>query len=135
VAAAAEAELVLVCAYDPVSARDAARLTLTLGDVREHQVRGKAAADETLKESVAEINTDRVRLVRQVAVEAEDPAEGILEAARQPGADLIIAGNRGLNALAGHLLGSVPGEVAHKAACDLLIMQTTEVAAEERLSA
>ena len=135
VVAAAEAELVVVCGYDPVTARDAAPVALTLGDLREHQVRGKAHAEEPLKDSVAQINTDRVRAVRQVAIEAEGPAEGILAAAQQQGADLIIVGNRGLNALSGHLLGSVPGEVAHKAPCDVLIVQTTEVAAEERLSA
>jgi hypothetical protein len=29
----------------------------------------------------------------------------------------------------------VPGDVAHKAPCDVLIVQTTHVAAEEQLSA
>jgi len=35
----------------------------------------------------------------------------------------------------GRQLGSVPGDVAHRAPCDVLIVQTTQAAAEERLSA
>jgi nucleotide-binding universal stress UspA family protein len=69
--------------------------------------------------------------VRQVAVEGQ-PADAILAAAQEQAADLIIVGNRGLGALAGHLLGSVPGDVAHKAPCDVLIVQTTRAVAEER---
>ena len=37
--------------------------------------------------------------------------------------------------LAGPILRAVPGEVAHKAPCDVLIVQTTDVAAGEALSA
>ena len=33
-------------AYDPVPARDAARLELAIGNLREHQIRGKAHAEE-----------------------------------------------------------------------------------------
>jgi maltose/moltooligosaccharide transporter len=135
VAAAAEAELLVVCAYDPVPVRDLARLTLAIGDVREHQIHGKAKAEETLRAAVEEINTDRVRAVRTLAVEGPDPAEAIITAAAEQAADLIIVGNRGLNALSGHLLGSVPGDVAHKAPCGVLIVQTTEAVGEQRLSA
>jgi len=40
-------------------------------------------------------------------------------------ANLIVVGNRGLNSLAGRLLGSVPANISHRAACDVLIVSTT----------
>jgi nucleotide-binding universal stress UspA family protein len=39
-------------------------------------------------------------------------------------ADLMVVGNRGLNTLAGRLLGSVPAAVTHRARCDVLIVHT-----------
>jgi nucleotide-binding universal stress UspA family protein len=33
-------------------------------------------------------------------------------------------GNRGLNTLAGRILGSVPADVSRRAACDVLIVHT-----------
>jgi universal stress protein family protein len=47
----------------------------------------------------------------------------------------IIVGNRGMGALSGHLLGSVPGDIAHRAPCDVLIVQTEQIAREDQLSA
>jgi len=55
--------------------------------------------------------------------------------AEEQRADLIIVGSTGLNALAGHLLGSVPGDVARRAPCDVLIVQTTQAVGQERLTA
>lgn len=134
VASASEAELVVVTAYDPVPARDVARLELTTPAPREHQIWGKAHAEETLAASRELVNSDRVKSVRELAVEGE-PADAILAAAEQVLADLIIVGNRGMGALAGHLLGSVPGDIAHKAPCDVLIVQTGQAAGQERLTA
>ena len=47
--------------------------------------------------------------------------------ADNPETDLIVVGNRGLGALSGSLLGSVPGDIASRATCDVLIVQTTRV--------
>jgi len=134
VASASEAELIVVCAYDPVTARDATRLNLAVPSLREHQIWGKAHAEETLEASRELVNTERVKAVRELAVEGE-PADAILIAAEQVTADLIIVGNRGLNAISGHLLGSVPRDVANRAPCDVLVVQTEQVAGEETLSA
>lgn len=38
---------------------------------------------------------------------------------------MIVVGNRGLGAADGQLLGSVPGDVAKNAVCDVLIVQTS----------
>jgi len=134
VASASEAELVVVTAYDPVPARDVARLELTTPAVREHQIWGKAHAEQTLEAARELVNSERVKSVRELAVEG-DPVDAILATAAEQLADLIIVGNRGMGALAGHLLGSVPGEIAHKAPCDVLIVQTEQVVRQERLSA
>lgn len=97
----------------------------SVGPVHE-EVRGESTARAALRESVGRINTDRIPEVQQRVV-AGEPAEVILEAADNPETDLIVVGNRGLGALTGSLLGSVPGDVATKATCDVLIVQTTRV--------
>jgi nucleotide-binding universal stress UspA family protein/nitrite reductase/ring-hydroxylating ferredoxin subunit len=53
-----------------------------------------------------------------------DPVEEICAVAAESGADLIVVGNQGLTGLKGRLLGSVPGDVAHRAPCDVLITRT-----------
>ncbi|HEX5299392.1 MAG TPA: universal stress protein [Streptosporangiaceae bacterium] len=134
VASASEAELVVVTAYDPVPARDAARLELAIGNLREHQIRGRDHALETLEASRELVNSERVRSVRELAVEGE-PVDAILATAAEQGAGLIVVGNRGMGALSGHLLGSVPGDIARRAPCDVLIVQTEQVAQDDQLSA
>ena len=125
VASASEATLVVVCAYNPVPARAEAKAIASIGPVHE-EVRGENTARATLKDSVGRINTDRIPEVQQRAV-AGEPAEVLLQVADNPETDLIVVGNRGLGALTGSLLGSVPGDVARDATCDVLIVQTTRV--------
>ena len=52
-----------------------------------------------------------------------DPAESILRAAREHGADLIVLGTRGLGRLKGLLLGSVSHKVTHLAECPCLTVR------------
>ena len=40
-------------------------------------------------------------------------------------ADLLVVGNKGLNSIAGRILGSVPLDVARHAGIDVLIVHTT----------
>lgn len=54
-----------------------------------------------------------------------DPADALVSAADEIGADLIVVGNRGMKG-ARRLLGSVPNSVAHSANCSVLIVDTTE---------
>jgi len=58
---------------------------------------------------------------------AIDPFDGAAVAAlaARLGADLVVVGNRGLNSLAGRLLGSVPASISHRARCDVLVVHTT----------
>jgi nucleotide-binding universal stress UspA family protein len=53
------------------------------------------------------------------------PVETLLDVVRREDADLLVVGNRGLNTLAGRLLGSVPSEAARKSTVDVLIVHTT----------
>jgi nucleotide-binding universal stress UspA family protein len=53
-----------------------------------------------------------------------DPADAILRVAGEIDADLIIVGNKGMRGAA-RILGSIPNHIAHKAACSVLIVNTT----------
>jgi nucleotide-binding universal stress UspA family protein len=52
-----------------------------------------------------------------------DPAEEIMGAAKQDGADLIVIGSRGHGRLAGLLLGSVAQKVLAHASCPVLVVR------------
>ncbi|MEX2459042.1 MAG: universal stress protein [Actinomycetota bacterium] len=56
---------------------------------------------------------------------AGDPADEIVAVAGEEGSDVVVVGNQGLSGLKGRLLGSVPGAVAHRAPCDVLVARTT----------
>jgi nucleotide-binding universal stress UspA family protein len=121
IAASSEAELMVVCAYNPQASPESTPADPAAATHEE--VRGEDRAGATLKETVARINTARISEVHQRAVAAE-PAEALLGAADNPDTDLIVVGNRGLGAEGETLLGSVPGAVARGARCDVLIVQT-----------
>jgi nucleotide-binding universal stress UspA family protein len=53
-----------------------------------------------------------------------DPAEVILEAAAEAGADLIVIGNKGMGGVKRFVMGSVPNKVSHHAPCSVLVVQT-----------
>jgi len=53
-----------------------------------------------------------------------DPLEVITEVAEQPGADLVVTGNKGMGRPRRVFLGSVPERLAHAAPSDLLIVRT-----------
>ena len=52
-----------------------------------------------------------------------DPADAILQVAGEVGADLIVVGNKGMHGAA-RILGSIPNNIAHKAPCSVLIVNT-----------
>jgi nucleotide-binding universal stress UspA family protein len=53
------------------------------------------------------------------------PATAILAVAEAVDADLIVVGNRGMKG-ARRLLGSIPNNVSHHAACDVLVVDTVD---------
>lgn len=54
----------------------------------------------------------------------DKPADALLRVAEEVDADLLVVGNKGMKGI-GRVLGSVPNEVAHKANCSVLIVNTT----------
>lgn len=117
------ARLVLVCAYTPLRERDRMAVADTLGDSA-YRVAGSTPADEALRaareHAVAGGATDI-----NVAPAEGDPVDVLISLAREREADLLVVGNRGLNSLAGRILGSVPANLSHRASCDVLIVHTT----------
>lgn len=122
VARDAAAKLVIVCAYRPATRQQVAAAENVLGDDA-YQVVGSSPAEETLRTATERAAGQGTRAVERLAVEG-DPVKSLLGAIDEYRADLLVVGNRGLNTLAGRLLGSVPADVSRRAPCDVLIVHT-----------
>jgi nucleotide-binding universal stress UspA family protein len=93
------------------------------------------AALEACEESGAEVLKEAIDLAHQEAPDvhvtsvlvATSPAEALIE--RSVDADLLVVGRRGHSGLFGHLLGSVANQVAHHAACPVVLMPSVPVPA------
>lgn len=123
-AADAGATLILVCAYQPMPDRERARAGDQLGDLA-YKVEGSTPADDALRAARERAITAGATDVQEVAV-AGDAVDTLLDLAGERDVDLLVIGNRGLNSLAGRLLGSVPANLSHRARCDVLIVHTTD---------
>ncbi|MFL6132726.1 MAG: universal stress protein, partial [Nocardioidaceae bacterium] len=120
VAQAAQARLVVVAAYNEDDPQPAA--SPSGGQRRE--LHGAEAGRRALEKSLAGLTSQRVRYVEQRLVPG-DPAQALLDTVGSNPANLIVVGNRGLGAVDGQLLGSVPGNVVKNATCDVLVVQTS----------
>jgi maltose/moltooligosaccharide transporter len=125
VAQAAQARLVVVTAYRDGSGGGAAP------EGAHRDLFGVDTARRALEKSVTGLTQERVRYVEQRLVQG-DPAEALLDTVGANPANLIVVGNRGLGASEGELLGSVARNVVRKAACDVLVVQTSALD-EDRL--
>jgi maltose/moltooligosaccharide transporter len=130
VAEAAQARLVVVTAYREGEAGSAQ------GKVKgvHRDLYGADVARRALEKSVTGLTRERVRYVDQRLVQG-DPAQALLETVGANPANLIVVGNRGLGASHGELLGSVARDVVRKAACDVLVVQTSALDEERMLGA
>ncbi|HET7479768.1 MAG TPA: MFS transporter [Rubrobacteraceae bacterium] len=129
VAAAADAQLVIVSAYSSEPQRVTATGKRVPGVRR--LLYGEEAARAALRTSVKQLDAERVRNIETRIAEG-DPAKALLDVAGTNPANVIVVGNRGLGAADGQLLGSVPGDVAKNAVCDVLIVQTSD--AEDQIT-
>jgi len=124
-----------------LAAADGARLVVVTAYHEGDRTAGDVTPDD-LPEDIRHVLSDRVQAeelvssAREVAREAGvertvvqalpgEPAEALLEAARDFAADLIVVGSRGLDSHAHFILGSVASSVSHHAPCDVLIAHTT----------
>ncbi|MFC7614728.1 universal stress protein [Actinokineospora soli] len=115
------ARLVIACAYE--GARDVDRVVDRLGDDVGYQVVGASPAEETVRTASEVALKAGATDVRTVVAEGQ-PVSVLRRVVRDYEADLLVVGNRGLNTLAGRVLGSVPGEAARKSRVDILIVHT-----------
>jgi nucleotide-binding universal stress UspA family protein len=124
IAGDSDATLVIVCAYQPSNRDDVQRAQDQLGADAAYQVVGSAPAEDTVSRA-------RDRAVKAGAKKVEttvargEAAHVLRDAVRSYRAELLVVGNRGLNTLAGRILGSVPAEVARHSGVDVLIVHTT----------
>ncbi len=118
----AAARLVIVCAYEPATPREVAAAGDVLGE-EAFSVVGSAPAEETLRTATERAAARGAGKTEGVAVPGE-PVKALISALEEHQADLRVVGNRGLNTLAGRLLGSVPAAVTRRAPCDVLIVHT-----------
>jgi nucleotide-binding universal stress UspA family protein len=120
-AADAGAKLVIGCAYFPErpdpQAQDA------LGD-EAYQVMGSAPADDTVSRARDRAVSAGAQNVEVTAVQGK-PGDVLVKLVQDNGADLLVVGNRGLNTLAGRIIGSVPLDVVRHSPVDVLIVHTT----------
>jgi nucleotide-binding universal stress UspA family protein len=123
VAADAGATLLIASAYQPLSERDRGRAISQLGDDA-YKVMGSNPAEDALRDAEAIASKAGAKKIETVA-EAGDPVDVLVALIEGRKVDLCIVGNRGLNSLAGRLLGSVPANISHRASCDVLIVHTT----------
>jgi len=86
------------------------------GDIKELRDVAERDLDATLQEAIPETGT--IELERRVV--EDRPAAALVEESR--GADMVVVGSRGHGGFAGLLLGSVSQQVAHHAACPVVIV-------------
>ncbi|WP_199433460.1 universal stress protein [Qaidamihabitans albus] len=123
VAADAGATLVIACAYYPASRQDVEKAQDILRE-EAYQVVGSAPAEDTLQSARDRAAAAGATKIETVPVRGE-PVDALRTVVADRSADLLVVGNRGLNTLAGRILGSVPSEVARKSGVDVLIVHTT----------
>jgi nucleotide-binding universal stress UspA family protein/nitrite reductase/ring-hydroxylating ferredoxin subunit len=89
-----------------------------------HPATGKLVMEDTVEVYGRGVDTD-IRLLQG------DPAELILQTAKEVGADVIVVGNRGLQGAKGFLMGSVPEAVLDGSDVDVLLCRTVVQIASE----
>jgi len=122
-AADAGAKLIVACAYFPASERETAHDRDVLG-AEAYQVVGSAPAEDTVRTARDRAAAAGATNIETTVVQGK-PAETLRKVVRDAQTDLLVVGNRGLNSIAGRILGSVPLDVARHAGIDVLIVHTT----------
>jgi nucleotide-binding universal stress UspA family protein len=124
VAADAGAVLFIASAYQPLSSRVRERAKSELG-VDAYLVLGANPAEDVLRDAKAIAEAAGATKIETLA-EPGDPVDVLTSLIDSRSVELCVVGNRGLNSLAGRLLGSVPSNITHRATCDVLIVATTD---------
>lgn len=114
------AKLTIICAHysasgsvlNSTNAELTGANTITETESQEILTRAEAVAKE---EQAGEV---------ELISRAGKPANVLIEAVTEIGADLLVVGNKGMHSLAGRVFGTVPGNVAVKARVDVMLVDT-----------
>ncbi|MFL6119847.1 universal stress protein [Actinophytocola sp.] len=124
IAADSGATLVIACAYHPARPDEVSKATDELGSDVAYQVVGSTPAEDSVRTAAERAKKQGATKIDTVVVDGE-PVPTLIKVVQERDADLLVVGNRGLNTLAGRILGSVPAEAARKSKVDVLIVHTT----------
>ncbi|MPZ82923.1 MAG: universal stress protein [Actinophytocola sp.] len=124
IAADSGATLVIACAYHPARPDDVTKAQDELGPDAAYQVVGSTPAEDSVRTAAERARKVGATKIDTVVVDGE-PVPTLSKVVVERSADLLVVGNRGLNTLAGRILGSVPSEAARKSKVDVLIVHTT----------
>mgnify|MGYP000218487806 FL=1 len=116
-----DAALLLVAGFDPVSARDKARINefAPVADVRVGLTEDQAYA---VVEKARDIAVERgVALAQGVVVEGT-AVDAVTLVTLETEADLVIVGSKGVDSLFGRIFGAVSVQVLRKSKCDVLVV-------------
>lgn len=116
-------ELLILCAYRPPDPRTVDSWKNEAPGDFQWRITEHAVADSVLEKALQAVAG--VEVNARTRSEVGDPAEVIVEVAKEEGVDLIVVGNRGMSSSKRFVLGSVPNNISHHAPCDLLIADTT----------
>ena len=123
IARADGAQLLIVAAYEPAGREEVNTAAEALKDDAYLAV-GSAPAEGMLSQAADRARSAGVEQVDTRAVQGS-PVDVLDQSVTQSGADLLVVGDVGLNAVSGRLFGSVPRSVARRAEVDVLIAHTT----------
>ena len=116
-----DAALLLVAGFDPVSARDKARINefAPVADVRVGLTEDQAYA---VVEKARDLAVERgVALAQDVVVEGT-AVDAVTLVTLETEADLVIVGSKGVDSLFGRIFGAVSVQVLRKSKCDVLVV-------------
>lgn len=117
-----EARLVIVTAYEPQG--DALAESSAAPNELRWMLTDRSQAEELARHGAGLAKDEGAPRISVQAIPGS-PADVLLEAAVDFGADCIVVGSKGLTSHAHFVLGSVASSVAHHAPCDVLIVHTT----------
>ncbi|MEP7019997.1 MAG: universal stress protein [Pseudonocardiales bacterium] len=121
---ARDCDATLLIAYAPQNGKSLAQEQDILGADAAYQVVGSTPAEDTVRRARDRALAAGAPHVKTIVVQGK-PADTLQQVVREHSADLLVVGNRGLNTLAGRILGSVPLDVARHTPVDVLIVHTT----------
>ena len=127
-----DATLLLVAGFDPVSARDKARVadTAQVADVRVNEVQLTEDGAYAVVEKARDIAVERgVGLAQGVVVEGT-AVSAVTLVTLEAEADLVVVGSRGVDSLLGRLFGAVSIQVLRKSRCDVLVVVEPDAASD-----